>query len=415
MRKLFALLMVCATLLSLTACSGSTENWKIKNIEAPKVTLTRQPVDFTSEDGVQDSVIVSPFTSDMKHAEAAEAISKLKCMSGATVTKEYTEDAVPFITETAQYMSYLASHIYTIEQTNGHKVVVQYVEFPDDVLGFSTIMVEIFEGEKKLKQSEIYEILLLVYGEEYASYLCYGKMTSEVNYEYHDIIQDDMAFSFERVIKPEMGAAFVVGVYNANENTVYGYSGDFAPRAQGFSTIADFLRWDVNTMPNDVNNIGKAFFEKYYGEDVYCVPVSFAINDSAYAYEYKESQDSWSTKMRYALHFDDEEAYPLTVQLATAKTNDAETAAYIFSVKALQNATGDECAEVKQYALSMVQEIMGDIDVSNAFADNQVYEITMNGKPAVVQFKFSFVSDGNGYQVATITIQTSTDMNAFDA
>ena len=119
--------------------------------------------------------------------------------------------------------------------------------------------------------------------------------------------------------------------------------------------------------------------------------------------------------MRYALHFDDEEAYPLTVQLATAKTNDAETAACIFAVKALQGATGDECAEVKQHALSMVQEIMGDIDVSNAFADNQVYEITMNGKPAVVQFKFSFVSDGNGYQVATITIQTSTDMNAFDA
>ncbi|MBQ8805958.1 MAG: hypothetical protein IJZ68_05695 [Bacteroidaceae bacterium] len=405
MRKVLALLLVCVTLCGLTACKGATENWQFKNVEKPQIKLETQEVDF-EVNGKKDKVVISPFNSTIDCKAAADAISALKCMNGSTVTVTYTEKAMPVFVESQQYLTYQASHQYTIAQPDGHKIIVQYIADPDEVSGYATITVEIFEGEKKLKQSEFLQILQCVYPDDLANYLCYAEMNQTETYSYYEDVQDGAVLVCERIVKADQGAAFVISLFTTDAEPVQGYAGDFVTRAQGFQAIADTLQWSTDGMPHNVANIGLDFVQKYYGTDAYLQPIASQTSNTL-VYEYKESGNQWALNMSYAITQPDENA-ELYVQMKATIDNDVQYTTCAVQLAALQRPSGEECAAEKAKALQMVQAFLPGVDVSKAFDENQSYDVVIDGKPAKVSFKFVFASQGN-YQVATLTISTTSN------
>ena len=412
MRKLFALLLVCTTLLSLTACGGDTSNWKTKDVAVPDMKLTTQNVDFTSSTGVQDKVIVSPFDNNINPETAAKTIQNMKYMKSATLTHQYTENAVPIFDGDIQQMYYTYRDLYTIEQLDGNKIILQYIKSPDDVLGYSTISVEIFEDDKKIPQKTILEILNAVYGNQWAEFLCYGEMKKDGDIDYYENMQDTCTLVCERIIKEDMGAAFIISIVNLDETPVYGYDGGFQMKAKGFNVLAELLHWDIKDMPYNIQNMGLDFIQKYYGTEAHLTPGVFSMGGVAYAYEYEESEDGYTVKMQYVIKRSDDDKEGLIAHMSLSEKHGVQTTSCTFEIQRLQNATGEECATAKQLTLQMVQDIMGDVDASNALTEGQTYRMILNDKEVAVNWRFVFASH-DGYQIPTLTMETSTDVNAF--
>ncbi len=414
MKKILALCLVCLMAFGLMACNnGTIENWKTKAMEAPTVELSMESVSFVTDAGTSfnDAVVKSPLSMGKYSPEqAAAAMQQLKCLKNATVEMQYKEEAIPFFTENEQLMYYLCTTTCSIEAPDDdNRVALNYIVTPDDVDGYSVISVEIFTtGAKALKQQQIFEILTAVYGEAYAEYLCYAEMNTQNGYAYHEILNNQACMTFERVIKEDQGAAFAIGVYNINETPVYGYTGNTDLKAHGFDAIASLFGWDKNTVAFDIKAMGTEFVKQYYGDNYVFAPVQSGLNSTPYAYIYVEQGQTSTLSMNYAIgNTEDENSNLLQTQFVVKNEGEVEEATYTLEVGALEasNASGDACAELKQKAMEMLQDILG---VEEIFEPDTYQLLSVGGRNLCVKYSFVFAKSGN-YQVATLSIDTSND------
>ncbi|MBQ8805957.1 MAG: hypothetical protein IJZ68_05690 [Bacteroidaceae bacterium] len=421
MKKIVSLLLVCLMVFSLAACN-SDSGWKTKNINAPEIKLEWQEngqVDPAQGISITDNLILSPLTFEKHNVEDdVEALKKLEFTKDWVSEKQYSEQGTPHYFENGQLTSYRYGTRFSIHENSdtGKGFIVYYSADTDTVIGYSTVAIEFIPNEagENLTQAQILNVLKIVFGDEYAEFLCYAKMTQDEEVSSHTVTNGDASMKFERYIDKEGYVTFGINVSNTNPNQTNGYSGEFRPHMDQVAVLGEVLRWNTGDSPLDIKNMGNAFLEKHYGEGAYF----YASNQTATgAYIYSDEGAYQTTMMSCAIAQPDVKEDKWLGTTMTISNSESATETYcMFEIANMGSAALDaDRTAAKDKALAMVKDILNREDVEAPFAEDNHFEMTLSdGTKVLIIFRFKFEKDSNGNEYALLTFATTTDLTYLD-
>lgn len=422
MKKVLSILLVCLMVFSMTACN-SDSGWKTKNVKAPEVTLEWQEVsqiNAATNFELKDNIIVSPLKVDKYNPKTAlEAIKKLDFTKNWVSEERYSEQGVPYFTDDNQVTAFRHGTRMSIHEDSdtGKGFIVYYSADTDVATDYATVAIEFLPNEKKenLTQKQILEVLKIVFGNEYAEFLCYAKMTQEDEYARHTITNGDASMLFERAIYEDNYITFSVNVSNTNKQPVNGYGADFTPTTELLTVLADILRWNAGDTVLDLNTMGTSFLTKHFGEGAkFAVESNEYMNSSAYIYgvdgEYK------TMMMQYKIA--QEGVKPekqLNASLSVSQSGETVETYCMFELGNMGTAAMDEDRNaMKAKAEAIVEDIMMR-EVEAPFVEDNHFELTLNsGTKVLAIFRLAFEKDEAGNEYAILSFATTTDLTYFD-
>jgi hypothetical protein len=420
MKKIIAIILACVTLLSLAACNSAAtptapDDWNLKYVKKPNWTIETQEVTFTQNDKeVKDKLAVSPFTfSEFNPTEDVKALQNLEVLKGWSITTEKSEAGMSYETATA-YMNCDTITIAELKdgKETGKRIQFSYASEPSTCIGYQTIQCDVSLGDaNKLTQKEVHDVMQVVYGEQYAKLLCYGKMKQEDkadNYAKYETVKGDVVIECSRSYS-ENTLSFALVCTNTN-TSLHGYTGEYKPSVTQLPMMQDVLNWSGKDC--EITNwgaIGSDWVSKYYGD-------GYTFNQEAFGlYVYTETTFNNETTKTFScdgtFKHDDKLKYTPGLLVSWKETSDSTDGAVILSIGAL---TKDEVTDeakntLKQKALLMVQDILKTEVSDSVFEDNVVYETTLDGKSAYMNLRLDFSPDEEGNVKAFLTVGVATD------
>lgn len=447
MKKIIALLLVSIMTFGMVACSNtnttpttpngtSKDSWETKNVSAPAMSLTMQESKFTDAAGneVTDQLVVSPLTKAEFIPEATlEALQKIGFLQNWHVITGKTEYGTAYFSEqgqmnAVQYGNYIQfCEIDPKLDAIGMSIVIQYSNDTDNVIGYDAIRVSFMNAlDRVMTQAQMLDVLKIVYGNEYAQYLCYSKMNpnpDDENHVYSVIEQNNASVMFERYVDKTIGADFAINVSNAIKEPINGNMNGYTPNLTQFATLAELLHFNEQNSPLDVHNMGLEFLAKHYGEGAYFMPKQesgpITVPNSSFIYhEENEGTNAMSGLMLYykiAQPGVEDAKRPLATMTTSVKGDTEETyCTFDIGYLDVKDVNDESRNAMREKALAMVKDILGLDEIEDPFAEDASFKMTLNGKEVVIKFKLHQTPDEIGNELTVLAFATSTELDAFD-
>lgn len=425
MKKFFYLMLCSIMIFGLAACgNGSNDELNGKTVRVPAVELTMQEVTYHPTEGVdiKDVLVVSPLTYDKyQPGKVLEQLQKLDCVQGWNCTTSTSEVAYPYFTENGQLTAYKYGDTMTLHEVNAERktnqsVSVSYNNDTDAVIGYSDISVSLqySTGGANLSQAQIHDILKIVYGAEYADFLCYAEMDGDDGYAEHKIQEGDAVLVFSRSTE-NYGMGFRVACKNTAKEASNGYAGNYTPKLQKLSVLPDIMHWGANECDiHNVSAMGKSFLEKHFG-----VNAAFTIGTSkneqlAGGYSYGVEDGKTSVHLQYCIAQPGvKDSKRLKTQMTYKISEQKTESVVLFELGTIQKDTlTDESRNAMiTKALGIVSDILQTDDVLTAFDSDKYFTMTVDGTETYIRFALHFNPDEDGSEKVSLQFVTSTDIH----
>lgn len=320
MKKLLSFFLVVVMLLAITACSptqgvpnpsndGSkpqnnnqeqnnnsnnnqqsptepSSTWQTKELTAPNFEeLEVREMVVMQHEGrdIKGNVVVSPLTLEAFNREnALEALKNSPLFTGWTFgLEDFERGCVTLYSDVGQQNAYewqkkiVATKEYYDTQSYFSDLNVQYSGETENTIGYTGIRVEIMIPETERNeqtQTQVFEILKAVYGEEYAEFLCYAPVKSKSTL--HEIELKNATISFIRnVSENSLFFNLVIDTYCRNTFDGYAGPGDYTPITSTPEHVYDLFSSDMGDVNvQDYQNIGATMLKQNYDYYTYTVP-----------------------------------------------------------------------------------------------------------------------------------------------
>lgn len=426
MKKFLSLMLCGIMVLGLTACggSGSNKEWGDKNVRVPTVELAMQEVTYHPASGmdIKDILMVSPLTYDKyQPSKIQEKLKEVDCVKGWNCTTSTSEVSYPYFTDNVQLTAYKYGETVTLhevkeERATHQSVSISYNNDTDAIIGYSDISVswQYGAGNANLSQSQMHDILQVVYGKEYADFLCYAAMDEEDGYAEHQIQDGDAVVVFSRSTE-NYGVTFRVACKNKSKEATNGYAGDYKPQLQQLSILPDLMNWGENERnAQNVSTMGKQFLVEYFGENAAFTMGTSQNEQLAGGYSYSVKDGTTSVHMQYRIA---KPGVKTSMRLKTQMTykvseQKAESAVSLeLGTIKKENITDESRNAFSEKALCIVKDIVQVEDVANAFDADKYFTITVDGTETYIKFTMRFSPDEDGNEKVSMQFATSTDRN----
>ena len=426
MKKIFSLILAGIMMVSMTACRNNDE-FGDKTVPVPAMELTTQEVTYNTAAGVElkDTLAVSPLTYDKYQPEnILENLQKLDYLKGWTCTTSKSEVGYPCITENGQLTAYKYSETTTLhevqaDRTTHQSVAVSYTSDTDAVIGYSDISVSIqySTSSANLSQNQMRDILEVVYGKDYADFLCYATMQKNDGYAEYKVQEGDAVVVLSRNTE-NYGIDFRVACKNVSKNVTNGYAGDYTPMLETLHILPDLMNWgEGETDVRNMSTLGKSFLEKHFGAGATFVIGTSLSEQLAGGYAYDEEENdgvSKSVHMQYRIAQPGvKESQRLKTQM-TYKISEEKTESYVSLELGTINKddlTDENRNAMIAKALGIVKDIVQTDDVLTAFDSDKYFTITVDGTETHIRFTLHFNPDKDGNEKVSMQFGASTDIH----
>ncbi len=431
MKKIFCLVLAMLMVFTMVACNntnptdGSKPNtdgnapddftapslgpvileWENKEVADPTVEVSMQEITYTfNGTEIKDKIAISPLSYDKyKPQEIMAALMTVEHIKDWEFTFRTIESGAPYLTELGQQNSYM--HTYSFEanettdgQYTGNGLRVEFTLDTDSCYGYASISCDVYGNG--LEQSQILDVLKVVYGESDAEFLCYDAMKAEGKYASYTVVKDFAIVAYSR--DNSDGVKFNIACLNSATDVTNGYPGEYKPAVNTVPVFPELFGWqEAENNLLDMKHMGATFLAKHYGDGTY-------INIPHYGYIVEQVGEKTGTIFVMEgniISGENKSTFSMQV-IENSELIDGFMGLQV-GYAAKNEVTQQTESDMRQQALAIAQEMIKD-DFVDVMDGNKVYVVQYDEHEAYVLFKFEYVVDKDGNAAGYLSIGFTT-------